>query len=641
MRRRLRLLVLFLLQVALAASAQSVLSLSPRSFPLGVIPLSGQWRTHAGDDLAWASPGFDDSSWQTTDLADAVVQPGWHWYRLRIQVSAQTPPLALLLDAPVGSSEVWIDGRAVPGLQISPFWKTARNRLRLIPLPSASKPIEVALRVFYSKTTDEMWRKSALRVLLGGIREARATVESDTDRRFVGLLPSGLINLAFVLAGFGSLVLFFSQPSRHEYLWLGLYLIIYGSGGFTFVAVSNAALPYWVNDLLSDPLVYPLLIVQIEFTYAFIGRSVGRTWRMCQMALLAMIPFAYLAWTGLVSGRAYLMTEVLASLIVATGLPALLFIHFWRGNREAGLLVLASLLPAASIGAGDLSPLGQFFGWRRLASFYIAGPAFGPITLGWTDLAGLVFLLAIGALMFRRFNRVSAEQARTAAELDSAREIQQRLVPLTLPTVPGFRIGSAYLPAEEVGGDFYQVLEQTGGATLIVIGDVSGKGLKAAMTGALVLGALRNMTQENLSPSRILFRLNSQLASSSDGGFVTCLCIHIAPDGTLTVANAGHLPPWRNGEEVPLESSLPLGITADTTYPESNLHLNPGDTLTFLSDGVVEAQSATGELFGFDRTRSISTQTAEAIAHAAQDFGQQDDITVLTLQFAPAEVAHA
>lgn len=80
----------------------------------------------------------------------------------------------------------------------------------MIPLPSTSNPIEVALRAFYSKATDEMWRKSALRVLVGGSQEARATVESDSDRRLVGLLPSELINLAFVLAGFGSLVLFFS-----------------------------------------------------------------------------------------------------------------------------------------------------------------------------------------------------------------------------------------------------------------------------------------------------------------------------------------------------------------------------------------------------------------------------------------------
>ena len=85
-----------------------------------------------------------------------------------------------------------------------------------------------------------------------------------------------------------------------------------------------------------------------------------------------------------------------------------------------------------------------------------------------------------------------------------------------------------------------------------------------------------------------------------------------------------------------MDPSLPLGIAPDAIYSESTLHLAPGDTLTFLSDGVVEAQSPTGELFGFDRTAAISTQPAEAIAHAAQQFGQEDDITVLTLRYAPA-----
>jgi len=135
--------------------------------------------------------------------------------------------------------------------------------------------------------------------------------------------------------------------------------------------------------------------------------------------------------------------------------------------------------------------------------------------------------------------------------------------------------------------------------------------------------------------------LNVIMFARQQGGFATCVCALLAPDGALTIANAGHLSPYRNGEEVPLESNLPLGIAPDTDYSESTLHLAPGDTLTFLSDGVVEAQSTTGELFGFDRTRQISTQSAEAIAAAAQTHGQEDDITVLTLTFAPAEVLHA
>jgi serine phosphatase RsbU (regulator of sigma subunit) len=154
------------------------------------------------------------------------------------------------------------------------------------------------------------------------------------------------------------------------------------------------------------------------------------------------------------------------------------------------------------------------------------------------------------------------------------------------------------------------------------------------MTAAVLIGAAQRRDHE--SPAALLAHLNNVLADMRLGGFATCLCADLSADGTLTLANAGHLAPYRNGEEVPLESGLPLGVIADAEYFETTFTLAPGNQLTFLSDGVVEAQSPTGELFGFDRTRAISSQSAEQIATAAQQYGQQDDITVLTLTFAPA-----
>jgi hypothetical protein len=124
--------------------------------------------------------------------------------------------------------------------------------------------------------------------------------------------------------------------------------------------------------------------------------------------------------------------------------------------------------------------------------------------------------------------------------------------------------------------------------------------------------------------------------------FVTCLCARIEAEGNLILANAGHLSPYRNGEEIQLESGLPLGIAPDVTYCESTICLAPDDQLTFLSDGVIEARNSQGELFGFDRTAAIATQSADEIAVAAQSFGQEDDITVLTVQrSAPCDGANA
>ena len=166
---------------------------------------------------------------------------------------------------------------------------------------------------------------------------------------------------------------------------------------------------------------------------------------------------------------------------------------------------------------------------------------------------------------------------------------------------------------------------------MIAVGDVSGKGLKAAMTGVLAIGALRTLAYDGIGPAAILMRLNAELVRASNGGFVTCFCGVLDASGNLGYANAGHVAPFCNGREIEIAGSLPLGIDPNTAYEERTLALEPGDRLTLLSDGVVEAQSASGELFGFERTCQISTQTAQSIAEQAQRFGQTDDITVLTL----------
>jgi serine phosphatase RsbU (regulator of sigma subunit) len=125
----------------------------------------------------------------------------------------------------------------------------------------------------------------------------------------------------------------------------------------------------------------------------------------------------------------------------------------------------------------------------------------------------------------------------------------------------------------------------------------------------------------------------------SSGGFTTCLAAHLTADGLLTMANAGHLPPYLNGVEIEIPGSLPLGILPRADYESTTVLLQPGDRLTFVSDGVVEAQSKphaksqSTALFGFDRTRQLSLRPAAEIADAARLFGQTDDITVVTVEF--------
>jgi len=168
----------------------------------------------------------------------------------------------------------------------------------------------------------------------------------------------------------------------------------------------------------------------------------------------------------------------------------------------------------------------------------------------------------------------------------------------------------------------------------VVIGDVSGKGVAASMLVAVLVGAIRNQAEYSFEPEAMLATLNRRLMGRSGGHFATCLAAEIHPDGVMRIANAGHLPPYLNGKEIDTEGSLPLGMMDETQYTAQNFTLQPGDRLTLMTDGVVEATNAEKQIFGFERAREISREGAAAIATQAQTFGQEDDITVVGVEFA-------
>jgi len=233
----------------------------------------------------------------------------------------------------------------------------------------------------------------------------------------------------------------------------------------------------------------------------------------------------------------------------------------------------------------------------------------------------------------RRRIRLETEKAAIETELAAAREIQRIMVPQELPPTPGYAIESIYRPATQVGGDFFQVIPLSGSQTLVVIGDVSGKGLGAAMIVSMLIGMLRTLSGLTADPSQILVELNSMLFAHKHSGFVTCLAVRLDPAGGVTVANAGHLPPWLNGVELAFAGSIPLGVLESVTPEQTALEMRSGDRLTLLTDGVVEARDSQGVLFGFDRTQSVIRQDASplALAEAAIHQGQDDDLTVISV----------
>jgi hypothetical protein len=247
--------------------------------------------------------------------------------------------------------------------------------------------------------------------------------------------------------------------------------------------------------------------------------------------------------------------------------------------------------------------------------------------------ANTLLLLSIVYAVYRYSIENRRQQAALEQEFKNARELQQVLIPETLPSVPGFTVTSAYRPAQQVGGDFFQIISLEGGSTLVVLGDVSGKGLKAAMAVSLIVGAVRALADDYPAPAQLLTQLNRRLHGRLQEGFATCLILHLKPDGACVLASAGHPAPYLNDREIELPGALPLGVSTGTTYLQSEFNVRPGDHFALYTDGLLEARRPSGELYGFERLDglfSVRTNAAEATA-AAVNFGQDDDITVLTL----------
>jgi serine phosphatase RsbU (regulator of sigma subunit) len=211
------------------------------------------------------------------------------------------------------------------------------------------------------------------------------------------------------------------------------------------------------------------------------------------------------------------------------------------------------------------------------------------------------------------------------------------LVPETLPSLEGYAVTSAYQPAHQVGGDFFQLIKQGDGqevgSAILVLGDVSGKGLKAAMTVSLIVGTVRTLVETTDDPAKILAGLNRRLHGRLNNGFATCLVLRFDAEGSCVLANAGQLAPYLNQNEMALPDALPLALDPDATYETTAFHLAVGDRLTVYTDGLLEARNPAGEIFGFERVRALMATKPDAkrAAEVAVAFGQDDDITVLTL----------
>ncbi len=665
------------LVVAIACPAQSIPSPQPVRITLGqsVVPLYGPWKFTLGDSPLdpsgaplWAQPGFDDSKWETVDLTPkaGLFDPlggfsdyvkgwtahghaghwGYGWYRIRVQVSAQ-PGETLALGGPADVDDAY--QFFSDGILIGSFGKfTGSNptiyytQPMMFPLPqapagalhSAPRTQVLAFRVWMEPSTPVTQADT------GGFHTAptlgnASAVSAGYQLRWLELIRTQFISavegvLFLLLAGVAFSLTRFDR-SDPVYVWMGaIFLLIATLEAINVIGTWTQHIGGILDNGLGDGILTPLIFggwVMVWWIWFGLQRA---AWVPKVVGLLTL---GYMVSTAIGEDTFYPFISVpvaglfhTASLLVRLALLLLLiFVVAWgirRQGAEGWLVLPAVVLLIATQFSAELLVL------HIRVSWFPFGIRFSLAALSNVLLTAVLFVL-----LFRRLLLSVREQQLMALDVKQAQEVQRVILPESMTTLPGLTIEHEYRPAREVGGDFYQIIPHaTDRSLLIVAGDVAGKGLQAGMLVALLVGAIRSTSELNPDPLFLLQALNRRLIGRREA-HATCLAMRVAADGAVTLANAGHVPPYVNGKPIEIEGSLPLGVIDEAEFSITRFHLEENDRLVLASDGIAEAMDEDGQLFGFARMQELleARMTAADVATAAQSFGQQDDISVIAV----------
>jgi len=616
----------------------------------------------------WAQPGFDDSTWTTIGLAPPASSPiglagpassaaaetrigfpsllGFAWARLSLRVADPSQRLWLQIPGSFEAAyEVYANGQYVG--QFGEFtmagvtaYQSQPASFALPQLPPDGR-LELALRLYTPASPPDAGSPHGPPIL-GAASTVQLLLDADRDALFQGYFGDYLVVLLFLLAL--PLALWALRKNPHQFVWLWLAVALgvqviatlLGIASGLSTAISAASASLWI-DTLFTPIGFlfwiyfwwswfeagrpdwiptaasALAAAQIGFCFAAISPVLG----------LHFVSTANAQWFGALAIAVVAVQSILLILMLSEG---------FRPDEPE------SILAALSIGLLILANL-----THDLSAFFAVSFVFRVFGLGFsaTDVAQILMISAIVALAARRFLQTSVSQGLTdrilEQELDLAGELQQRvLVPENLHS-PHFQVEAEYRAAKIVGGDFLVTMVGRDGSLCVVIGDVSGRGIGAALLVAVLVGAARTRAAQDFDPITMLQALDERLSGRSGGHFATCLAAQLFPNGVLRLANAGHIPPYLNGCELDLEGSLPIGIPGQLGPAKKQFQLRKDDVLTFITDGVIEAKNSEGELFGFERARVFSQRPPEDLIDEVQAFGQSDDITVVRVSFIRSE----
>jgi hypothetical protein len=649
------------------------------------IPLDGPWKFSPGDSPwsmnpsaetsnllinspDWAQPRFDDSSWSSVDLTPKTdsVDPargsagwvsgwthrgfphlsGFAWYRLRLTVTNPSQQLWLKMPGSFDDAyEIFVNGHDVG--EFGEFthegasYNFSQPASFPLPRPGSDGHMVIAIRFYMTDASlSQMQAAGGMHAppVIGLAPAIQLLERSEHDanaRSYFGEMLTAFLFLLVI-----PLALWALTASPHEWAWpslaaaLGISVIIWcmHTGAELTTSVSTSAY------LSASSVLYPLSIFAwVLFWWSWFGLRSTR-WIAIASGVLAAAHIAVsMAMMPGSSDAAASNLEIFsaATILILLAQSALLLFVLREGFRRS---IDEAILATLPIVAFILASFTRYITTSLEVPYVtrIFGLGFSLV-----DVERIMMILAVAALAARRFLDSNGGRNLTYGsedeDLEQVQVLQQRvLAPQGLHSTH-FEIETEYLAARVVGGDFFVTIIGRDGSLCVVIGDVSGKGLGAAMLVSMLVGAARTRAAQDFDPITMLQTLDERLNGYSGGNFATCLAAQIFPNGVLRVANAGHLRPYLNGCELDLDGSLPLGIAGKLSPSKKQFQLRQGDIVTFMTDGVPEAKNKDGELFGFEQTRVLSQKSPSDVVSEVKAYGQDDDITVVRVSFVRSE----
>jgi hypothetical protein len=540
---------------------------------------------------------------------------GYAWYRIRVHVNAQPGQRFAL----AGPSDV-DDGYEVfaNGVRLGSFGDFSKSR----PVVYVTQPTMFSIPERVTVDSDlmvlafRMWMEPTTVTQepdVGGFHNAPllgdpGTVTAENQIRWLELTRTYAIypidSLIYILISLTAFCIFFFDRSDHVYLWMGSVLLMTAANQIqVVVSIWTQLIGAVTTNLMTDAIAPPLIYfgwVMVWWVWFRLRRPSWLPGAAFALALLLMLSLAISEnlWVTLVPDQvvaAFHLVSIAARLLFLTLILGIAVQGIRKYGVEGWLALPAVLLYGVSRFAYEFSvshlvPLWFPFGVQTSLGMF----------------AALLLVAVIALLMLRRLYYSLKRQRQMALDVKQAQEVQQVILPQARITVPGLEIESEYRPALEVGGDFFQIIPNlTDDSVLIVAGDVAGKGLKAGMLVALLVGAIRSTVELNADPEFVLGALDRRLMGRGDAQ-ATGLAMRVAKDGSVTLVNAGHLPPYLNGKPLPIEGALPLGIAEPAEFSVLRFQLAKSDRLMLVSDGIAEATDARGPSFRLRACRRVA-----------------------------------